>query len=87
MSGDQGTIKKRVDEVKVDDLLDFEGDEYADPGVIDDDETGEPRLHGNPAFEFEFARVAEIERSEFRVRLHTSLGSFDFPPGHLVECF
>lgn len=85
---DQGTVKKRVDEIVVGDMIDLEDDEYADPGVVDDDETGEPRVHGRVEFTFEFATVNGVEReTPGCIVLHTSMGSFGFPPDHLVECF
>lgn len=68
----QGTIKKRVDEVMVGDMIDLEGNPYLDGWDY-------------PEFEFVFASVEEIEQDGATcIVLHTSEGSFGFPPDHLI---
>lgn len=70
---DQGTIKKLVREIEVGDLVDLEGDKYADTCC-------------DPAIAFAFASVDEIEQDGVTcIVLHTSQGSFGFPPDHLIE--
>lgn len=72
---DQGTIKTKVADIREGDLIDLEGDEYADPWKRD-------------LFTFEFARVDEIEDerpAHSCIVLHTTQGSFGFPPDHQVE--
>ena len=63
-------------EVLVDgDIVDLEGDSYADPNS------------DNPIFPFEYARVdgpGEQETPEC-YRLDTDAGSFGFPTGHLIR--
>ena len=65
---------RRVDAVKIDDGLDLEGDKFADPD------------RDNVGLQFDLARVDEIERDGAAcIVLHTSQGSFGFPPDHLVK--
>lgn len=69
-----GHVERRVDQVKVSDRIDLEGDHFADP-------TSE-----NHEFKFEFACVNEIERETPNcIVLHTSQGSFGFPPDHWLD--
>ena len=78
-------VRRRVDQVRVDDRLDLQNDIFADPDRNDD--AGEPGSH--PEFAFEFARVDEIEFEPHDIDpcivLHTSQGSFGFPPDHWIE--
>lgn len=70
---DQGTIKKFVKDVEVGDMIDLEDDPYADP-------------EGNVEFTFAFAGVDEVEKQDVDcIVLHTTQGSFGFPPDHLIE--
>lgn len=66
---------RRVDRVRVGDRMDLRGDAFADPD-------NDPRSE----LPYMFAEVLEIEK-EGRgcIVLHTSLGSFGFPPDHYVE--
>lgn len=74
MAIDQGTIKKRVDEVKVDDMVDLQDDPYV------------KHSGSHPEMQFAFANVEEIEQDgPGCIVLHTSQGSFGFPPDHLIE--
>lgn len=66
------------------DMIDLEGDEYADPrgdGTDDDDHYY--------AFEFEYALVEDVDgsaaRSGFGVTLYTTLGVFSFPAEHKLK--
>lgn len=60
------------------DLLDLEGDEFADPGGNGISESGD--------FTFEFATVEAVEReTENCIRIDTDQGSYGFPPDHLIE--
>lgn len=66
---------KPVREVRVDDLIDLHGDQYADPEA-------DPHLD----LAYEYARVEEIERETPNcIVLHTSLTSVGFPPDHEVR--
>ena len=68
-------MRKRIDQLNVGDLVDLEGDPYADPN------------HTNPAFPFEYAEVCEIER-ETPNCIAVGFEGFDvvgFPPDHTVE--
>ena len=72
----------RADQVREGDLLDLEGDLYADPNG---DSIGpDGHFYG---FEFEFAEVIEpvIVETADCVLIHTEKGSFGFPPDHLIE--
>lgn len=69
-----GSCYVRADRIKEGDLLDLEGDLYADPEWNTDNLT------------YEFQEVFEIERErDDCIVLHTSYGSFGFPPDHLIE--
>lgn len=67
--------------VREGDRLDLEGDQFADPNGDGIGESG--HFYG---FEFE---LAEVESVEFETRdcvvIHTSLGSFGFPPDHPIK--
>jgi len=63
-----------IPDLKPGDLIDLEGDVYADPGG------------SNISFEFEFCTVAHVERETpdcWRVDTECD-GSFGFPPDHTV---
>jgi hypothetical protein len=72
-----GVVTRRIDQVRVGDRLDLQGDEYADP---DNDP--------HTVFAYMFAEVESIEYEPHDtdpcIALHTSLGSFSFPPDHWV---
>lgn len=53
-------------------LLDLAGDIYADPARQD------------PALEHEYAEVHEMSVADYEVLVHTSVGSFAFPPDHVL---
>lgn len=80
-----GVLKRRIDQVRVGDRIDFQCDPFADADRNDD--AGE--LGSHPEFEFEFALVESIEfephDTDPCVVLHTSQGSFGFPPDHWIE--
>lgn len=68
------TTIKQIKDLEEYDLLDLEGDEYADP----DGDT--------PILEFELAVVIDTERETADcIRVDTNHGSFGFPPDHEVE--
>lgn len=79
-----GVVKRRVDQIRVGDRLDFQGDPFADANRNDD--TGE--LGDHPEFEFEFACVESVEfephDTDPCIVLHTTQGSFGFPPDHWI---
>ena len=63
----------RVDALVEGDLIDLEGDFYAD------------RRADNPMFPYELARVDETEQeTDGCIRVDTQLGSYGFPPDHEV---
>jgi hypothetical protein len=67
-------------DVREGELLDLEGDEFADPSGNGISETGDFD------FTFEFATVEAVEReTENCVRIDTDQGSYGFPPDHLIE--
>jgi hypothetical protein len=70
------TAMKRVSELRLGDMIDLEGDRYADPDSA------------NPAFECEYAVVDYIERETSDCILIGIEGgdNFGFPPDHLVKC-
>lgn len=66
----------RVDALVEGDLINLEGDKYADPPKDDPDIS---------IFPYEYARVEETEReTEGCIRVDTQLGSYGFPPDHEV---
>jgi hypothetical protein len=75
-----GVVQRRVDRVRVGDLVDLQNDRYADAQGF---ETGETAIVES---RFEFAVVESIERETPRCTvLHTSQGSFGFPPSHRLS--
>jgi hypothetical protein len=80
-----GVAKRRIDQVRIGDLIDFQSDPLADPDR--DDDAGE--LGNHPEFEFEFAAVESIELEPHDtdpcIVLHTTQGSYGFPPDHWIE--
>jgi hypothetical protein len=67
--------------VKAGDRLDLEGDKFADPNGDGIGESG--HFYG---FEFELAEVESVVReTPGCILIHTSLGSFGFPPDHLIK--
>lgn len=74
--------RKAARDVTQGDKLDLEGDAFADP---DGDSTGpDGHFYG---FEFELCEVIEppLMESPDCVLIHTSSGSFGFPPDHLLK--
>ncbi len=71
-----GHPRVEVRNIRVGQRVDLDGDDFADP-------EGD-----RPEFVYEFAAVYEIEHEPHDtdpcIVLHTSLGSFGFPPDHLV---
>lgn len=87
-----GSYLVRADRVQVGDLLDLEGDSIADPGNDGLEHHGTDFNDGNPiyrAFEFELAEVEAVEvetiGDETAIVIHTSLGSYGFPPDYEIE--
>lgn len=80
-----GVVRRRVDQVRAGDQVDFQNNPFADADR--DDDAGE--LGSHPEFEFEFAVVesAEFEPHDTDpcIVLHTSQSSFGFPPDHWLE--
>jgi hypothetical protein len=71
----------KAKDVKEGDRLDLEGDQFADPNGNGIGESGDFY-----AFEFELAEVEEVERETADcIVIHTSLGSFGFPPDHMIK--
>lgn len=70
-----GSYYIQADQVREGDLLDLEGDCYADPDC------------DHHAFAFEFAEVIEppVRETADCVLIHTDKGSFGFPPDHEIE--
>lgn len=69
----QGTARRMVAELRPGDMVDLEGDLYADPEWSD------------PGFPHEFATVIGIEReAPDCVRVDFDGGAFGFPPSHMV---
>ncbi len=74
-----GHAQRRIDQVRVGDLLELEHDEYADPAYHHDG-------YGSDNFKYEFARVLNVERkSDNWFVLYTTQGAFRFPPDHWVN--
>jgi hypothetical protein len=72
---------KRADQVQEGDRLDLEGDQFADPSGDGIGESG--HFYG---FEFELAEVESVEvETPDCIVIHTSLGSFGFPPDHNIK--
>ena len=68
-----GTIRRRVDMLRIGDRIDLEGDKIADPDKSDD-------------FVYEFTRVESVKlETPDCVLVETSQGCFGFPPGHMIE--
>lgn len=66
-------MKKLVSDIKVGDLLDLQGDTFADNG-------------NHPEFEFEYQPVYEIEKeSADCIVLHCDNFSCGFPPNYFIE--
>jgi LmbE family N-acetylglucosaminyl deacetylase len=68
-------MKKRIDELQIGDLVDLEGDSFADPDR-------------DPAkgFEFQYAKVEEIDReTPDCVVVWFDNDVVGFPPDHMVE--
>jgi hypothetical protein len=66
-------MEKPVSDVTPNDVIDLEGDKYADPDGAD------------PIFRFVYAVVGEVEQESPGVLLlHTNHGTFAFPPNHEV---
>jgi hypothetical protein len=75
-----GVVQRRVDHVRVGDLIDLQNDPYADSQGAETSETAIPE---SP---FEFAVVESVERETPQCTvLHTSQGSFGFPPDHWLD--
>lgn len=71
---------KRADQVQVGDLIDLEGDEFADPN------RNGLSVTGDFDFTFEFAYVEEVEReTPGCIRIDTDQGSYGFPPDHMLK--
>jgi hypothetical protein len=70
-----GVARCRVDQLKIGQRVDLEGDIFADAG------------DSHPEFEFEFERVAAIEReTDDCIRVDFESGfSCGFPPEHMVD--
>lgn len=69
-----GAAKCRIDQLRVGDRVDLEGDQYADPG------------HDRPDFQCEFQVVSEIEHeTAYCVVVHFDNFSCGFPPDHMVD--
>ncbi len=88
----EGSHYVRADRVQVGDLLDLEGDPIADPGNNGLEHHGTDFNDGDPiyhAFEFELSEVEGVEvetiGDETAIVIHTSQGSFGFPPDHEIE--
>ncbi len=70
----EGRVQRRIDQVRVSDRLDLEGDEYADPNGTKEE------------FTFEFAEVLNVERETKNcILIETTQGSFGFPPKHWID--
>ena len=70
----EGHVQRRADQARVDDRIDLQGDPIADP------------TNDNAEFQFEFARVTEIEReTPTCIVLYTTQGAFGFPPDHWLD--
>jgi hypothetical protein len=66
-------MKKRIDQLLPGDLVDLEGDKFADNGQ-------------HPEFEFELQQVMEIEHETLNcVRVDFEGCCIGFPPEHIVE--
>lgn len=66
-------MRKRISELQPGDLVNLEGDHYADNGE-------------HPEFEFEYAEVGEIElETPTCTVIHFDKISCGFPPNHVVE--
>lgn len=80
-----GVVRRRIDQVRIGDRLDLQNDMFADSTAHETD--GAETDH--PEFEFEFATVEAIELEPHDtdpcIVLHTSQGSFGFPPDHWIE--
>jgi hypothetical protein len=75
-----GVAKLRADQVQIGDLLDFEGDKFADPNGNGLSDSG----HFEP-FEFELAYVTGVTReTDDCIRIDTDQGSYGFPVDHLI---
>lgn len=67
-------MKRKISELEVGDLVDLEGDQFADP------------KHDNFLFECEYQVVAEIEtETPDCTVVYFDGGAFGFPPQHIVE--
>jgi hypothetical protein len=67
----------RVDAIRVSDMVDLEGDSYADPDPTDIDSP----------WQFEYGAVVSIERETptcVRLDFH-NCESVGFPPGHMLQ--
>lgn len=69
------TTQKRIDQLKIGDMVDLRGDQYADPGSL------------CPWFEFEYAIVdyIEIETSNCTTIGFEGFDIVGFPPNHTVK--
>jgi hypothetical protein len=70
-------VDMRVDEIRVSDMVDLEGDRYADPHA------GTP----DSSWQFEYGAVVDIERETptcIRLDFHNS-ESVGFPPDHVLK--
>ncbi len=71
--------QRRIDQVRVGDLLDLEHDEYADPTYHRDG-------YGSDNFKYEFARVLNVERkTDNWFVVYATQGAFHFPCDHWVN--
>lgn len=76
-----GVAKLRADQVQIGDLLDFEGDKFADPNGNGTSDDGHYE-----AFEFEFAQVTGVKRETADcIRIETTQGTYGFPADHLID--
>jgi hypothetical protein len=81
-----GEVKILAKDVREGDLLDLEGDSVADPIRHADPQAFVPPDDHAGMFEFEFARVDDVEREgSTRIVIHTNQGSWAFPLDHWID--
>lgn len=84
-----GVLKRRVDELKVGDRVDLEGDIFADPsGGATDSITMGDTDHPEFAFQFEMVATITLEPHDVEPCIAVEFESgliFGFPPDHMIE--
>jgi hypothetical protein len=84
-SGAMALRMVRVADLREGDLIDLEGDQYADRHGAGNHCGCENGICASEVFPYEFARVEETEQETAGcIRVDTNLGSFGFPPEHEV---